>query len=1167
MNKFRNRLCVFGLLLSAILFCLGIFTACTPTEETKNISYAIYVVDDEEHPVENVTVTLRSDGNDVASAPTDAEGKASFELPAKKYDISLSNLPAGYVYTGSTTTDTLGNDITLELTSVDLAYSATVTLLDGTPANGIAVTWTDENGKTYTAKTNADGVASIELQKGTYVVSAEGTIGDKDYYLQTTLTVTENDRSVSFALSVDERIIYTISVITAGGLGLPYCDVLVYDLSDKVRTYTTPIGGVLEIKLSPDEYDFCLDLGGDALNGYWVTDGDAWITLDETNTSHTYNVCSAVIDSEAPNGTYYSIGSIMYDFTVTTYDDSRTLTLSDLLETKKAVVLNFWYADCSNCTLEFPELAAAYEQYKEKLEVIGINPFDEDDYINQFLYTYSSNFTLTFPLVQDYYYLYEMFSVTGYPTTVIIDRYGAVAFYVKGAITDGNEWLELFETYTADDYVQTFTPGLSDSTEEAIEYVKPTEGLAMSSQSEIVNAIVAADYKNAFTFYDAATAGAADAEYSWPWVVSQYDGKSVIVPTNGGKENSLSSKEYSFATLYADVTLEKGQAVAFDFFSSSKESDDICYVVVDGTVMWQISGIADDWSTCYSYIADRAGTYTISLLFFRTSSTGAGDNTTYVGNLRLCSSDEIETETDIIYHASYNLNAEGTGYTGYINAVYNETDGYYHVDAKDGPYLFLDMWGSTNWSSNIPVWYYVCYYNDLSVLDEKYAGLSLTLNYDIDGDGIAENYLNYLTSYARAAQYSDFYGLVPVDETLRAVLQCFVEEVGETLGVATHENEWLEACKYVIRYGSDNEIGNPILGLMMNTAIEAQIGVNHFSLQTEMAAVGTLIYRFVPEESGVYYIYSENAAESNPMGAQAWLYDGNGIENGLIAYSDNEIHLRSNGAYDDDFMIYAYLEAGVTYYLSCGFHSTGGTGEYDFYIEYKGEEYETLTAASLGYYTYELDDDGNMKTDDNGNLILILAGAVKYELIGDYYYAINADGSTALLYVDFTYITRMYNQTSLETLLGEKIVVGYRTDGKGNYLYDDDGNLIPIYPFDLRYDTAYFWDDENDDYAYDENGNVVYFSLTLEGEYCLNYVETMRNYLEQAEENDGLLAASKELVDILKMFFYIRSGDYFKDDLKDGEASYEVNVSPDELGDEWLSFCWYYKKYKAKTQA
>lgn len=1166
MNKFRNRLCVFGLLLSAILFCLGIFTACTPTEETKNISYAIYVVDDEENPVENVTVTLRSDGNNVASAATDAEGKASFQLPAKKYDISLSNLPAGYVYTGSATTDALGNDITLELTSVDLAYSATVTLPDGTPANGITVTWTDENGKTYTAKTNADGVASVELQKGTYVVSAEGTIGDEDYYLQTALTVTENDRSVSFTLTVDERIVYTISVITAGGLGLPYCDVLVYDLSDNVRTYTTPIGGVLEIKLSPDEYDICLDLGGDALNGYWVTNGDAWITLDENNTSHTYNVCSAVIDSEAPNGTYYSIGSIMYDFTVSTYDDTRTLTLSDLLETKKAVVLNFWYADCSNCIYEFPELSAAYEQYKDQLEVIGINPYDDDDYINQFLYTYSSSFTLTFPLVQDYYSLYAMFSVTGYPTTVVIDRYGAVAFYVKGAITDANEWLELFENYTADDYVQTFTPGLSDSTEEAIEYIKPTEGLVMSSQSEIIHAIVAEGNEDAFTFYDAATAGASDAEYSWPWVVSQYDGRNVVVPTNGGKENSLNSTEQSFATLYFDVALEKGQAVAFDFFSSSKESSDICYVIIGGTSMWAISGIANDWSTCYSYVADHTGTYTISLLFFRTSSTGAGDNNVYIGNLRLCSSDEIETETDIIYHASYDLNDEGTGYNGYVEVVYNEADGYYHVGSADGPYLFLDMWGSTNWSSNVPVWYYVCFYTDLSVINENYAGLKLTLNYDIDGDGKTENYFDYLTSYASAAQYSDFYGLVPVDETLRTVLKCLIEEIDKVFGSSTYENEWLEVCKYVIRYGSDKEIENPIAGLMMNTAIEAQLGVNHFSLQTEMSSVGTLIYQFTPEQSGVYYFHSIDATQSNAAGAQAWLYDGRGLNDGLLVYSDDEIHIRTNGYYDDDFIIYAYLEADVTYYLSCGFHNTGSIGEYDFYIEYKGEDYEVLTAASLGYYTFELDEQGNMVTDSNGNLILTIAGAVKYELGADgYYYAIGADGSKSLIYVDFTYLTRMMNY-SLETIL-EKMVVGYLTDPQGNYLYDDDGNLIPINPFDLRYDTAYLWDDENQTYVVNDNGNVVYFSLTLVGEYCLNYVETMQKYLAQAKENDGLLAASKDLVDILKLFLYIRNGDYFSDDLEEGETSYDVDVTPDELGDGWLSFCWYYKKYNAEAQA
>jgi hypothetical protein len=42
--------------------------------------------------------------------------------------------------------------------------------------------------------------------------------------------------------------------------------------------------------------------------------------------------------------------------------------------------------------------------------------------------------------------------VTGYPTSVFIDRDGVVCLIHAGAITNSDDFYKIFETFTADDY-------------------------------------------------------------------------------------------------------------------------------------------------------------------------------------------------------------------------------------------------------------------------------------------------------------------------------------------------------------------------------------------------------------------------------------------------------------------------------------------------------------------------------------------------------------------------------------------------------------------------------------------------------------------------------------------------------------------------------------------
>ena len=151
-------------------------------------------------------------------------------------------------------------------------------------------------------------------------------------------------------------------------------------------------------------------------------------------------------------GTGFSLGNIMPELTVTTAD-GQILSTSQLLEKKELVVLNFWFANCPWCLKEFPVMEVAYQQYRENVEILAVNPVDSAEQIGAF---YQEN-SYSFPMAGCSRDLALAFGINGYPTSVFIDREGKICLIHAGAITDTNTFYELFDHFTAEDYQsQTF---------------------------------------------------------------------------------------------------------------------------------------------------------------------------------------------------------------------------------------------------------------------------------------------------------------------------------------------------------------------------------------------------------------------------------------------------------------------------------------------------------------------------------------------------------------------------------------------------------------------------------------------------------------------------------------------------------------------------------------
>ena len=152
------------------------------------------------------------------------------------------------------------------------------------------------------------------------------------------------------------------------------------------------------------------------------------------------------------NNALFSLGDAMPDFTVTTSDGAEH-TLSKLLETHDAVVLNFWYLNCNPCKQEFPYLQEAYEQFSDKVAVIALNPVEGSD---EEIESFRQENGYTFPMGKCDLRWGKMLKISSYPVTMVIDRYGNIVMSHNGSVDNAQMFMDMFVFFSAEDYKQTF---------------------------------------------------------------------------------------------------------------------------------------------------------------------------------------------------------------------------------------------------------------------------------------------------------------------------------------------------------------------------------------------------------------------------------------------------------------------------------------------------------------------------------------------------------------------------------------------------------------------------------------------------------------------------------------------------------------------------------------
>ena len=143
--------------------------------------------------------------------------------------------------------------------------------------------------------------------------------------------------------------LYTVNIKSNGGMPLSNLDVYIYaddTLGDIVDYTKTNDNGTATFNLDKNS-NYAIVISP-VPKGYLA---EKSYKFDGTKKDIVIS-SSLFTDADISSATL-ELGDVMYDFTVIKPDGTE-IKLSEVLKTKKLVVLNFWYTTCSWCLEEFP---------------------------------------------------------------------------------------------------------------------------------------------------------------------------------------------------------------------------------------------------------------------------------------------------------------------------------------------------------------------------------------------------------------------------------------------------------------------------------------------------------------------------------------------------------------------------------------------------------------------------------------------------------------------------------------------------------------------------------------------------------------------------------------------------------------------------------------------
>ena len=117
--------------------------------------------------------------------------------------------------------------------------------------------------------------------------------------------------------------------------------------------------------------------------------------------------------------------------------EGNTLTLFDLIENGKPIVLNFWASWCPPCREEMPDFDKVYAEIGDEVQFIMLNLADGNRETIESATKFVDDHGYNFPVYFDVEFSgASAYAVRSIPTTVLIDIDGNIATTKLGAINE-----------------------------------------------------------------------------------------------------------------------------------------------------------------------------------------------------------------------------------------------------------------------------------------------------------------------------------------------------------------------------------------------------------------------------------------------------------------------------------------------------------------------------------------------------------------------------------------------------------------------------------------------------------------------------------------------------------------------------------------------------------
>lgn len=251
-----------------------------------------------------------------------------------------------------------------------------------------------------------------------------------------------------------EKVTYTVAVKAAACVGLEDVTVLFYEdstLQELVSVVKTDTNG--EASFTDVERSTYVAVLQDVPTGYVA---EEYYPLTGTMTE--ILLTPGQMEESDLDTLRYKLGDAVMNFTITD-TEGKEYTFNELMQDKKAVVLNFFYNECQPCMNEFPYLQEAYAQYSEDIAVLAMNPVNTDP---ESVAKLKQDLGITFPMAVCDPRWEAVMNISAYPTTVFIDRFGNICLIHKGSVPDTKTFADAFAYFAADNYEQKLIEAIGD---------------------------------------------------------------------------------------------------------------------------------------------------------------------------------------------------------------------------------------------------------------------------------------------------------------------------------------------------------------------------------------------------------------------------------------------------------------------------------------------------------------------------------------------------------------------------------------------------------------------------------------------------------------------------------------------------------------------------------